>query len=481
MPSIRKALALSFASKYSALAIHTAAVIVLARLLTPVEIGVYSVAAAVVALAHVLRDFGVGNYLIQEKELTTDRIRTAFGVTLAIGWTMAALIFAVSGLTADFYDEPGLREVLRVQSLNFIIIPFGSPILGLLMRDMAFGRIYVVEVASAIAHLTTGITLAMHGFGFMSLAWASLAGVVMSAAVAVLHSPKVAHLLPSFKEWRRVVRFGGQLSVASLLSQFGWKATDLIIGRVLGFEALGLYSRAAGLWSLFNHTIMDAVLSVMTPAFANKQRAGEGLLDSYLKGLSYVTVIVWPIYAFLGFMAYPVIRVLFGDQWDGAVPLFQLLCLAAFIHPFSFFVQPIFVATGQIRRLLISQAIIQPISVIIILAAAFHSLYAVAMMATFIALISFLVSYICVRDLIGLSVHNISRSVLKSLVVSLCSSVAPVAVYIGIEVGPDNSWEALLMGTFGMAFGWITSVYMLKHRISGDINLFCRRTFVRLR
>ena len=90
MPSIRKALALSFASKYSSLAIHTAAVMVLARLLTPAEIGVYSVGAAVVALAHVVRDFGVGNYRIQEKELTAERISAALDVVVLIAWAIAA-------------------------------------------------------------------------------------------------------------------------------------------------------------------------------------------------------------------------------------------------------------------------------------------------------------------------------------------------------------------------------------------------------
>ena len=111
MASIRKALALSFAGKYSSLAIHTVAVMVLARLLTPAEIGVYSVGAAVVALAHVVRDFGVGNYLIQEKELTTERIRTAFAVTLVIGWTMAAVLFALSGFQGLSYPyEPSALD-----------------------------------------------------------------------------------------------------------------------------------------------------------------------------------------------------------------------------------------------------------------------------------------------------------------------------------------------------------------------------------
>ncbi len=63
MASVRRTLSLSLSSNYSNLAIHTIAVMVLARLLTPAEIGVYSIGAAVITLAHVVRDFGVGNYL----------------------------------------------------------------------------------------------------------------------------------------------------------------------------------------------------------------------------------------------------------------------------------------------------------------------------------------------------------------------------------------------------------------------------------
>ena len=121
MPSVRKSLALSFASKYSDLVITTVTVLVLARLLTPEEIGIYSVGAAVVAMAHVVRDFGVGNYLIQEKELTQDRIRTAFAVTLIIGWTMAAVLFAASGPVSRLYAEPGLAHVMKVLSLTFMV------------------------------------------------------------------------------------------------------------------------------------------------------------------------------------------------------------------------------------------------------------------------------------------------------------------------------------------------------------------------
>ncbi len=89
---------------------------VIARLLTPAEIGFYSMGKAVVALAHVVRDFGVGNHLIQERELTQDRMRTALGVAIVIAWAMALVLFAASGAIARFYGEPGLRGPQMIPS-----------------------------------------------------------------------------------------------------------------------------------------------------------------------------------------------------------------------------------------------------------------------------------------------------------------------------------------------------------------------------
>src|SRR3546814_18584224 len=80
LASIRRSVALSFAQRYSALAIQLGAVVVLARLLTPAEFGTFAVASAVVTLAAVLQDFGVGNYLVQEKSLERRKLETAYSV-----------------------------------------------------------------------------------------------------------------------------------------------------------------------------------------------------------------------------------------------------------------------------------------------------------------------------------------------------------------------------------------------------------------
>ncbi|MCW8890541.1 MAG: oligosaccharide flippase family protein, partial [Sedimenticola sp.] len=97
--------------------------LILARILTPEEIGIYSLGAVVIGFAQMIRDFGVSNYLIQEKELTQDRIRTAFGVTVIIAWTAAALLLLFSDTFAAFYDQPGVSSVISIMSISLFFIP----------------------------------------------------------------------------------------------------------------------------------------------------------------------------------------------------------------------------------------------------------------------------------------------------------------------------------------------------------------------
>jgi len=151
MTSVRRGLALSFAERYALIALALASNILLARLLTPEQIGIYSVSLAVIGIAQVLRDFGVGNFLIQEKNLSEAHIRTAFGISLVIGVVLFLGAFAAAPWAGRFYGEAQMVATLRISALNFVVLPFCSISLALLRRDMQFQRLLIVTLASAAA------------------------------------------------------------------------------------------------------------------------------------------------------------------------------------------------------------------------------------------------------------------------------------------------------------------------------------------
>ncbi len=135
MSQIRKALALTFLSTNGATAVLFGVTLVLARLLSPEQIGIFSITAVAVSIAQLFRDFGVASYLQHEAELTRAKVATAFGVLLASSWMIAVLVYLTSGPLARFYGEPGVQDVMQVLALGFVFIPFGAVTHNLLTRD----------------------------------------------------------------------------------------------------------------------------------------------------------------------------------------------------------------------------------------------------------------------------------------------------------------------------------------------------------
>ena len=126
MNSVRRSLAYTFAESYLANALQVISIFFLARWLTPAETGVWAIAAVFAAIASTFRDFGVAEYLIQEKDLTDQKLRAALAVNMTASWLMAVSLLFASGWIAEFYREPGVASVMRVQACNFFLIPFGA-------------------------------------------------------------------------------------------------------------------------------------------------------------------------------------------------------------------------------------------------------------------------------------------------------------------------------------------------------------------
>ena len=143
MSAVRRSILFSTADRYVAQVLLVATTAVMARLLTPAETGIYLLANAVILLGDNFRTFGIGVYIVQAKELRPETVRSAFTVTLLLSLSMGLAIFLAAGEIAHFYDEPELKGLLRLGALGFIAIPFGSPILAILQRELAFSTLAV--------------------------------------------------------------------------------------------------------------------------------------------------------------------------------------------------------------------------------------------------------------------------------------------------------------------------------------------------
>ena len=468
--TVRKSLVISFGEKYAVLLISIASTMVLARLLTPAEIGIFSVSVAVVGIVHMIRDFGVTQYLVVEEDLTKDRIRAAFGITIVISWSIGAALFLSADAIAGFYKEPGLVSTLSILSINFLLIPFGNPVLSLLRRDMAFGTLFWINTITSVVRETTAVTLAFLDFGFMSLVWGSLASVATTAVLATVCRPSAALVWPGFREWRRVLAFGAPASGTAIVSELGMSTGDLVIGKVLTFTDVGLYSRALGLINLFQQNVMSAVRWVTLPAFAASNREGRDGREDYLTSVSYVTVIAWPFYGMLFLMAGPIVRILFGDQWDLSIPLVRYLSVSAAIGAFWYLAGQALMARGLVRKVFIAETIIQSVRVSLVIVAVFHSLEMVAASQIIVYLVGFLIYQSFMHRHLDISLLAVLMASSKSFLVAIVSLIGPCGVVLVWGTLPANIMLSLGAASASCIIGWLIGLFIFRHPVRGELN-----------
>ncbi|MDY0747252.1 lipopolysaccharide biosynthesis protein [Paucibacter sp. R3-3] len=370
MSSVRSALLFSFAERYVLIIIGLASNLLIARLLTPAEIGVYSVTLAVMSIAQVLRDFGVASYLIQEKELNDDHIRTALGVTLLIGVGLGLVVFAAAPWVADFYREPRMRNLLWLASLNFLLLPFSTISLALLRRGLAFKPLVAVNFIATLAGAVASVGLSWAGFGPMALVAGTLVVSATTGFAAWCARGDRRMLRPSLSHWRSLFKFGAQSSVVGVITSVSMDINDLAVGKLMGFTPVALLSRAQGLMNLFHRDLMGSVRNVAYPAYAKAVREHQAMEPLYVSSVTYVCVVAWPFYGFVSLYALETLRLLFGPQWDAAAPLVPLFCLAGALAAAGSLVGNLMVAMGRMDLLTRMEVFFQPARAVAIVAAA---------------------------------------------------------------------------------------------------------------
>jgi O-antigen/teichoic acid export membrane protein len=476
---MRKSLLMSFAEKYTLLLIGMASSMLLARLLTPAQIGVFSVGAVVVGIAQLIRDFGVGQYLVQEAELNAEKIRAAFTLTLLIAWAVAGLLALISEPVAAFYGVKGARDVLRVLALNCLLIPFGSITMPCLRRDMCFGALYCINVASGLANFIAGVGLALCGFGFMSLAWAAVAGTAATVLASLVFRPAGLPWRPGFRGMRRLLSFGAYATGSNILDETGVAAPDLIIGKLLGMEAVGLFSKAQGVLGIFNQLIVRAVTPVILPLYASQARDGGDMKQAYLNTISYMAVFSWPFFAVLAILAGPCVRLLYGPQWDAAVEPVRILCLSAAVFSLFVMARDLLVAMGHVRRRARLEMLSVPLRVVGIVIAAPFGLAAVAWSIVLTTVVKSALIYAALAEVTGMRWRDLGHSVAKGAAIAALASIAPLSAMQALYGNGGGLSGALALPLAvalpGAAVGWIAGIFLFKHDIRNDIAAALRR------
>jgi O-antigen/teichoic acid export membrane protein len=475
LTTVRRSLAYSVADNYLSVGLQLISTVIIARLLTPTEVGIFAVAAVFAAIASTFRDFGVAEYLIQEQELTRDKIRAALAANITVSWFIGAVLFFAADAIAGFYRNPGIAEVMNVQALNFFLIPFGAVTLAYFRRQLDFRPIFIANTASNITSFIVAVSCALMGLGYMSLAWSSLAGIAVVVFISLWFRPADFPRWPGLAQIRSVIHFGKHASGIYMLGQAGRSAPEMIIGRALDMPSVAFFSRASGLVEIFHRLVLRPVMSVCLPYFARSRRDEGTVVSGYLRAVSYLTAVGWPFFILLGISAYGAIRLIYGPQWIPSVPLAQILCIAALIEVSFFLAKDALIAAGRIERSNLLQLGVQGSRIVGLLAAVPYGLGGAAWGLLAASLFGAAFSQRLLARTIGLRGRDLVKACLPSAYIAAISTI-PVAIWAGFDPpSEENYLRFLIAGGLLTALLWLASVRHFLPSLWEEIARIARR------
>jgi len=463
---LRTSLLYSFAEKYTLLVLNTAGTMALARLLTPDETGVYALAAVLVGLVQVVRDFGIGPYLIQERELNPEKLRAALAASVCVAWSLALLVLLASLPVARFYHEPRLSVVLQLLAMNFLLMPFSAIVLPYLRRQMRFRAIFFINTCQCLAQVLSSVWLAMHGYRHLSLAWGTVAGSMATFAATACLRPAEIPWRPALRGMRTILSFGTVSTAGTVIDEAGVAAPDLIIGKAMETVAVGIYSKAVGVVNVFNQLVTAAISPVVFPMFSAQVRAGDDLRLAYLRTVSYMSALALPFFGATALMAPAVVRVLYGPQWQATVPLIRIICIGAAVYSTFNMARYLLLAAGEVGQQARLDALSVPVRVIAVLAAAPFGLVWVGWAVVLGYACRSVLTYLYLKRLVHLRLSHLWAALRRSCLVTVVSLAGPATVLLW---WPEKN--ALLQLATAASTGcilWLLSVRFFGHEWAAE-------------
>ena len=303
---------------------------IVARLLTPTEFGLTSAALFFIQLSARLSDLGFNAALVRSKTVTAAHFASVFIVNLGVGVLAYLLLVGLSPAIASFYDAPETGKILPVAALSFLIAPFGAVPGAMLTRDMRFREGGIVDWNYCLTFAVLSIVLAWMGFSYWSLVYARVASVgaqVLTRIYFTRWRPAFQFSWPALKE---ILSFGLGMHARRLLDYSAGNLDNLVVGKVMGMHALGIYDKAFSTTSRFLARMNAGGPSVMFRIFALIHEEPERFRRAYSRVVMSATILGFPILAGMIVAAPQLITVLFGSNWIAAVVPFQILCVAGF-------------------------------------------------------------------------------------------------------------------------------------------------------
>ena len=354
---------ITIAAQGTQFVLSLASIMILARLLTPKDFGLFAMVSAVMGYLRLFKDAGLSTATVQREGITQAQVSNLFWINVGLSGAITLLLAACSPLVAWFYREPRLVGITLTLSGTFLLNGLAIQHSALLSRQMRFNALAGITISSTVIGMAVAIGMALLGCNYWALVISNLVTVLTMTLFTWLAIPWRPHAPSRRSGVRPLISFGANMASGGFIYDLALETDGMLIGRFCGAGPLGLYSRAAALLRRPMDQFLSPIGSVFLPVLSRVQSQPERYRRAFLQIYEAIALITFLFTGLFLALSYPVTLAVLGPKWDAAAIIFAGFTLAALTHPLTCTSTWLFATQGRGKDWVRASSIVSGITV----------------------------------------------------------------------------------------------------------------------
>lgn len=309
--------------------------IVLARLLTPDDFGIIAIATTFMTLANTIIETSFSSAVVQRENLDQSLLSSIFWANLLLSFAVYAILFLIAPWVADFYQEPLLVPILRVQGLRIVFSGLYSIQQSLMNRKMRFKEMFFCGLAGTIAQAVIGFGMAYAGAGVWALVYSTLVSYFVTGGVMIVLESWKPDLFFSLSQAKSALSFSSKLLVVRVFRKVFYYIRILAIGRVCSTDVLGYFNKGFQFPSTAMTVVDGSLTSVAFSSLSRMQTDKEKMTAALRQYVRVSMFLCTPLMVGMAMVAKPLVIVVLTDKWLDCVPFMQIICFTQLLVPLN--------------------------------------------------------------------------------------------------------------------------------------------------
>ena len=305
---------------------------IIARILSPLQFGLFGIASLMLSMIEVITEIGINVILLQIKEKIDEYINTAWIISIIRGILIFFIIFISSFIMVQFFNAADAIYLIMLISLVPLIRGFINPAIIKFQKDLLFEKEFYYRTAIFFVESIVTITLVMLLQSPSALIWGLIAGAFFEVIISFYFIRPIPKIIFNYVIARHIISRGKWMNMTSIFSYFFQNGDNIAVGRIIGISALGIYEMAYKIAMLPITEISNVIVRVTFPVYLRIADDKARMRKAYFQSLLLAAVVSVPIGLIFIIFPQDIIKIILGQKWLVAAPVFQVLAIVGVIQ-----------------------------------------------------------------------------------------------------------------------------------------------------